>query len=181
LDSGPDAGADGGFDAATDVGLDSGFDTGADAEISDSGADGGFDAGYDAAIDSGADSSVPSDASFDDAQDGSFDVGLDAGDAGDAGNGPVITSIDGTGPEMGVSPRPEDMATWNTHAGDRTPTQHRLLVENTEIVVTGDRLASVTLAQLEGQTGQGTYQMTINGGVQWKPHRREVPPHPRKT
>ncbi|MBI5526631.1 MAG: SUMF1/EgtB/PvdO family nonheme iron enzyme [Deltaproteobacteria bacterium] len=89
------------------------------------------------------------------------DSGTDASSDGDTGPGPVISSIDGTGHEMGVSPRPEDEAVWNAHAGDRAPGQHRLLIENTEIVVTGDKLAGVTLAQLEGQSGQGTHQMAI--------------------
>ncbi|MBI5527671.1 MAG: SUMF1/EgtB/PvdO family nonheme iron enzyme [Deltaproteobacteria bacterium] len=104
----------------------------------------------DAGSDAGSDTSFPSDAS------------LDAGpDAGDAGIGPVITSIDGTGPAMGVSPRLEDEAEWNAHAGDRSPGQHRIDTAVGEFVVTGDRLAGVTLAQLQGQTGQGTHDMAI--------------------
>jgi hypothetical protein len=145
-----DAGADSALDSGSDVSFDGAQDGSDSSDVSDPSdvSDAATDAGVDAAGDVG------------DAADAGGDVGGDTG-VPDAGAGPVITGVDGTGPQMGVSPRPEDQAVWNAHAGNRVPAEHRIETATRDLVVTGDRLAGVTLAVLKGQTGQGEHQMTI--------------------
>jgi formylglycine-generating enzyme required for sulfatase activity len=136
--------SDGGGDVATDVGVPR--DVGA-TDVGEVRSDGG---------DAVADVASPPDSG----SDAGRDAGADAG--ADAGSGPVITSIDGTGAESPVNPRPEDVAVWDAHAADRVAAQRRISSAEKRLITTGLNLDEISSAELQGKARQGTHAMIIN-------------------
>jgi hypothetical protein len=100
---------------------------------------------------------APSDASY--PSDGSYD-----GAAGDGGGSlaPAITGLNGTGPKKDINPRTEDLAFWTAHSSDRKPVENRIASVGATIRVDGENLIYVSKAELIGQSGQGTFEMTID-------------------
>ena len=160
LDGGVDAGPDASTDAATDAAIDASNDAATDAstDSGDASSDGSYDAadgGTDAQTDAGPDGSADAGDSGPDAGDAGQDVGIP-----DVGTTPYIESVDGTGTQKIVTPRPEDEH-YLTDYPDHKLAGERISSGEKAVVVSGYNLGAISKVELKGQGEQGDHEMTI--------------------
>jgi len=98
------------------------------------------------------------DASGDSDTDGDTDTDTDTDS--DTDTEPSITGIDGAGPALAISPRPEDQEAWDATT-DKVPAAHRVGTIDQTLVITGENLSGATSVTAEGQESQGTIILSI--------------------